>query len=368
MGERRQRRGATRGAWAGGGGIWGAGRTVPRGAFEFRFRNVHQGRGAKANVLSLHARAHRSVFRLLFRAAVRSSEPFRGSLPAAPAFELLSTLSSSSSSRGSVPPPLRATGEAAAAASSSARDASTLASKDDAGTLGNSGASPVTTGFPEVVFGEGKDPKTILNQLIRISNAQGLAAATRVPAEVAVAVRKLEPRVQHDRQARMLVLRDPKAKAPRLPGSVGLVAAGSADPAVVEECRLLLQCLGCYSFMLPESGVMGMHRLVQNLDAVRAADVVVCATGPDGSIAAITAGLVDAPVIVLPTSTGYGAAFGGVAPLIGALNAAAPGVAVVNIDSGFGAAMAAWRILNNARKVRQAVLDAATAAGKANSA
>ena len=101
---------------------------------------------------------------------------------------------------------------------------------------------------------------------------------------------------------------------------------------------------------------------MQNLDAVKAADVVICITGMDGGLASVVAGMVEVPVIALPTSTGYGTAFGGVAPMLAALNSSAPGVTVVNIDSGFGASMAAWRILKNAARIRQAVAAAAVAA------
>ncbi|KAL4858502.1 Pyridinium-3 [Chlorella vulgaris] len=97
-------------------------------------------------------------------------------------------------------------------------------------------------------------------------------------------------------------------------------------------------------------------RIVQNLDAVKAADVVICITGMDGGLASVVAGMVEVPVIALPTSTGYGAAFSGVAPMLAALNSSAPGVTVVNIDSGFGASMAAWRILKNASRIRQAAM------------
>ena len=116
------------------------------------------------------------------------------------------------------------------------------------------------------------------------------------------------------------------------PGCLGRVADAVACPAPAPACRI-----------------------VQNLDAVRAADVVVCITGGDGGIASVVAGLVDSPVIALPTSSGYGTAFGGVAPLLTALNSSAPGVTVVNIDSGFGASMAAWRLLKNASKLRSAI-------------
>ncbi|KAL6781289.1 hypothetical protein ACKKBG_A10540 [Auxenochlorella protothecoides x Auxenochlorella symbiontica] len=214
---------------------------------------------------------------------------------------------------------------------------------------------------PEVVWGEGKTPNQLLASLQRIAGKQGIAAATRVGPEAAAAVTGMDDRVLHSPAAHMLTLKTGPAK--KLPGTVALICAGTASPQVVEECRLVLQAMGCYAFKLPESGVMGMHRIVRNLDAVQAADVVVCVTGMDGGIASVVAGLVDVPVVALPTSAGYGTAFGGVTPLLAALNSAAPGVTVVNIDSGFGAAMAAWRILVNAARVRNAVIQAHAAAG-----
>jgi hypothetical protein len=210
--------------------------------------------------------------------------------------------------------------------------------------------------FPEVVWGDGKGPQQLATALRNIAARQGMAAATRVSPEVAAAVEELLPGVTYNAVAHMLVFKSADVKQRKLPGTVAILTAGTADPRVVEECRLMLQCTGCYCFKLPESGVMGMHRLVQNLDAVRAADVVICVTGMDGGIVSVAAGMVDCPVVALPTSTGYGTAFGGVAPLLAALNSSAPGVVVVNIDSGFGASMAAWRILKNAAKIRQATM------------
>lgn len=209
--------------------------------------------------------------------------------------------------------------------------------------------------FPEVGWGEGKTPAQITSTLLRVADRQGMAVVTRVDAETAADVAVQLPEVQYNSVAKMLIHKSSTTKQAKLPGTVAMITAGTADPRVVEECRLMLQAMGCYSFKLAESGVMGMHRIVQNLDAVRAADVVLVVTGYDGGIASVVAGLVEAPVICLPTSSGYGTAFGGVAPMLSALNSSAPGVVVVNIDSGFGASMAAWRILKNAGKLRNAI-------------
>lgn len=207
--------------------------------------------------------------------------------------------------------------------------------------------------FPEVVWGEGKTPEQLATSLQRIAERQGMSAATRVNAATFAAVKQILPDVQYSDVAQVMTWRSTNIKQSKLPGTVALITAGTANPKVVEECKLMLQACGVYSFKLPESGVMGMHRIVQNLEAVRAADVVVCVTGMDGGIISVVAGMVECPVIALPTSTGYGAAFAGVAPLLAALNSSAPGVMTVNIDSGFGAAMAAWRILKTAEKAAQ---------------
>lgn len=210
--------------------------------------------------------------------------------------------------------------------------------------------------FPEVVWGNGKTAQQIATALQRIAARQGVAAATRVTDAIADEIISFLPDAQYSSVGQVLTYKSPGVKQQKIPGTVALITAGTACPGVIEECRLMLQATGCYSFKLPESGVMGMHRIVANLDAVRAADVVVCITGMDGGITSIVAGMVEAPVIALPTSAGYGTSFGGVAPLLAALNSSAPGVTVVNIDSGFGAAMAAWRLMNSQAKIRTAAM------------
>lgn len=212
--------------------------------------------------------------------------------------------------------------------------------------------------FPEVVWGQGKTPAQIAHHLERVANRQGMAAATRVSQETAAAVKEMLPECDYNEVGMSLTLKMPGISQKKLPGTVALITAGTADPHVVEECRVMLQATGCYCFKLPESGVMGMHRIVANLDAVRAADVVVCITGMDGGIASVVAGMVECPVIALPTSAGYGAALNGLTPMMAAMTSSAPGVTVVNIDSGFAAAMAAWRIMKNGARIRQSTMEA----------
>lgn len=219
-------------------------------------------------------------------------------------------------------------------------------------------ANQVQADFPEVVWGEGKTPAQIAHQLEKVANRQGMAAATRVDEATAEAVKEMLPECEYNPIGTSLTLKLPSVSRKRLPGTVAIISAGSANQHVVEECRVMLQATGCYCFKLPESGVMGMHRIVANLDAVRAADVVICITGMDGGIASVVAGMVECPVIALPTSSGYGAALNGLTPMMAAMTSSAPGVTVVNIDSGFGAAMAAWRIMKNCERIRQATYQA----------
>ena len=216
----------------------------------------------------------------------------------------------------------------------------------------SSGQSLLQANFPEVVWGEGKTAEQIASSLEKIAKRQGMAAATRVSYQTANEVQNILPGCEYNATGQSITLKLSSVQRNKIPGTVALITAGTANKHVVEECRVMLQATGCYCFKLPDAGVMGMHRVVENLEAVRAADVVICITGMDGGVASVVAGMVECPVISLPTSTGYGAALGGIAALMSALTSSAPGVTVVNIDSGFGAAMAAWRILaskNNAR-------------------
>lgn len=226
-------------------------------------------------------------------------------------------------------------------------------SDDSDGEAAPVGQSLPQANFPEVVWGEGKTAEQIASSLERIAHRQGMAAATRVPYQTANEVQNLLPGCEYNATGQSITLKISSVQRNKIPGTVALITAGTANKHVVEECRVMLQATGCYCFKLPDAGVMGMHRVVENLEAVRAVDVVICITGMDGGVASVVAGMVECPVISLPTSTGYGVALGGIAALMSALTSSAPGVTVVNIDSGFGAAMAAWRILASKRKANE---------------
>jgi hypothetical protein len=195
------------------------------------------------------------------------------------------------------------------------------------------------TGFPEVVWAPGKTPVQVAAILAQIAANDKVALASRVDATmhagVAAALGPDAERLSYNEAGRLLTLTSPSGrKQPRLPGTVVIISAGTADGGVAEECRAVACAMGCYAYALADVSVDGLHRVLHNLPAVRAADVVVVVAGTDGALPAVVAGLVEAPVIAVPTSVGYGAALGGITPLLSALVASSPGVSVVNIDNG----------------------------------
>ncbi|HEX2905071.1 MAG TPA: nickel pincer cofactor biosynthesis protein LarB [Jatrophihabitans sp.] len=202
------------------------------------------------------------------------------------------------------------------------------------------------TGAVEVVLGSHKSPEQTLIALTRLAAAhpEQPVLATRCPAETLAAARSL-PGARIDDVAGSIVL----GPEPELRGDVAVVAAGTSDLAVAQEAVVTLQVHGLAAQLIVDVGVAGLHRLLAERDRIAAADAVIVVAGMDGALPGVVAGLVACPVVAVPTSVGYGASFGGVAALLTMLNACAPGVAVVNIDSGFGAAAAVARMLNRQR-------------------
>lgn len=201
------------------------------------------------------------------------------------------------------------------------------------------------TGVPEVVYGEGKTAEQVAGILdaLRARGQSGLA--TRVDATKAAEVleRLGGEEGRYHATARVLELR--VGERPVLPGRLALVSAGTSDQAVAEEAAVVAEVLGAAVVRYPDIGVAGLHRLLRRLEELRRATVVIVVAGMDGALPGVVGGLVEVPVIAVPTSVGYGAAFGGLAPLLTMLNACAAGVSVVNIDNGFGAAYQAAQIL-----------------------
>ncbi|MEP0773526.1 MAG: nickel pincer cofactor biosynthesis protein LarB [Acidobacteriota bacterium] len=197
------------------------------------------------------------------------------------------------------------------------------------------------TGQGEAVLCQGKTPAQAAEAFAALARSGRPVLATRASEAHAAAIQAAVPGTQAHPLARMVVL----PGAPPLEGSVAVVCAGTSDLPVAEEAAVTAEALGAAVVRLRDVGVAGLHRLLSHLGVLRSADAVVVVAGMEGALPSVVAGLVAAPVVAVPTSVGYGAAFGGLAPLLAMLNACAPGVAVVNIDNGFGAAMVAVRML-----------------------
>lgn len=199
-------------------------------------------------------------------------------------------------------------------------------------------------GLPEVVFAEGKTPDQVLAILESLHERHGRALATRVQPDALDAVEARIPGASLDRLARTVFLGSPPQPAPGT-GPVLVVAAGTSDLPVAEEAAVTAAFAGCSVERLYDVGVAGIHRLLSRIDRLRRASVLIVVAGMEGALPSVVGGLVRAPVIGVPTSVGYGASFGGLAALLGMLNACASGLSVVNIDNGFGAGVSAARIL-----------------------
>ncbi len=189
-------------------------------------------------------------------------------------------------------------------------------------------------GFPEVVLAMGKTPMQVGAIAQRIAERGGRLLVTRAAPEHAGAVATLLPDAVYHETARAITLE--RRPVERLPG-VAVVCAGTSDLPVAEEAAITAEMMGNEVQRIVDVGVAGIHRLLDRLPEIRAARVLVVVAGMEGALPSVVAGLVDTPVIAVPTSVGYGASFGGLAALLGMLNSCAAGISVVNIDNGFGA-------------------------------
>ncbi|HUL79562.1 MAG TPA: nickel pincer cofactor biosynthesis protein LarB [Vicinamibacteria bacterium] len=198
-------------------------------------------------------------------------------------------------------------------------------------------------GFPETVFGEGKTPDQIVAIVERIAARGQRALVTRTTAEVHQRVAASRPEARFHPEARCLTVET--TPAPALPGRIAVCAAGTSDLPVAEEAAVTASFHGAPVERIYDVGVAGLHRLLDRAETIRQADVVVVVAGMEGALPSVVAGLVDAPVVAVPTSVGYGASFHGLAALLAMLNSCSSGVGVVNIDNGFGAAHLACLIL-----------------------
>ncbi|HUD57001.1 MAG TPA: nickel pincer cofactor biosynthesis protein LarB [Terracidiphilus sp.] len=192
------------------------------------------------------------------------------------------------------------------------------------------------TGMPEVIFAAGKITAQVAAIFGRMAKAGGNVLATRASHEAFEAVAALEPAAIYHEAARAITL----AQAPVTPGkgTVAVVCAGTSDLPVAEEAAVTARLMGNTVEVIADVGVAGIHRLLAQKQSLQTARVLIVCAGMEGALPTVVAGLVNAPVLAVPTSVGYGASFGGVAALLGMLNTCAPNVSVVNIDNGFGAA------------------------------
>ncbi len=202
-------------------------------------------------------------------------------------------------------------------------------------------------GHPEVIFGSGKTPDQIVTIAERLAAKGDGFLVTRAEEQARQCLLEKFPAAIAHASARTVRLagEEPPAAGE---GTILVVTAGTSDLPVADEAAETAIALGNTVERLTDVGVAGIHRLLSRADSLRSARVVIVVAGMDGALPSVVGGLVSAPVIAVPTSVGYGAAFGGVAPLLTALNSCAAGVTVVNIDNGFGAAFAASRITHGA--------------------
>jgi len=201
-------------------------------------------------------------------------------------------------------------------------------------------------GYPEVVFCQGKTEgqvREILGYMIRERSHNVLA--TRAEPDLFSAVSDLHPDLRYNALGRTIVLQRERIQVQE--GILAIVTAGTADLPVAEEAFETACLFGAHVERINDVGVAGVHRLVPNLPILRQARVLIVVAGMEGALASVVAGLVDSPVVAVPTSIGYGASFGGLAALLGMLNSCAGGVGVVNIDNGYGAACLAGLILRS---------------------
>lgn len=206
------------------------------------------------------------------------------------------------------------------------------------------------TGFPEVIWSEGKTPEQIIAIIQAMkNNGTDLIMATRLDADTAEIIASVIDDFRYYPLPRIGALGQSKLK---YQGKISIITAGTADLPVAEESALTAELSGFQVERLWDVGVAGIHRLLNHRHVIQSADVLIVVAGMEGALPSVVAGMANCPVIAVPTSIGYGTNFGGVAPLLTMLNSCATGIGVVNIDNGFGGAMLAGQILRLANRFK----------------
>ncbi len=198
-------------------------------------------------------------------------------------------------------------------------------------------------GFPEVIFSEGKSPSQVAEIARRIVKHGSVLLATRADKKHFAAVKRTVPKARYHQAPRIITANESLVKKQGA-GTILVVSAGTSDIPVAEEACITAEMFGNTVERLYDVGVAGIHRLLGNTDHLARASVVIVVAGMEGALASVVGGLVAVPVVAVPTSVGYGASFQGIAALLAMLNSCVAGVTVVNIDNGFGAAVAASKI------------------------
>jgi hypothetical protein len=192
------------------------------------------------------------------------------------------------------------------------------------------------TGMPEVIFAAGKTAEQVAQIFAHMTHAGGNVLATRATREMFEATHALNPRAEFHSAAQAITLTQSAAESGK--GTVAVLCAGTSDLPIAEEAAVTARLMGNTVELIADVGVAGIHRLLAQKQSLQAARVLIVCAGMEGALPTVVGGLVNAPVIAVPTSVGYGASFGGIAALLGMLNTCSPNVSVVNIDNGFGAA------------------------------
>lgn len=194
-------------------------------------------------------------------------------------------------------------------------------------------------GFPEVIYGEGKKPEHIVNIMLKLKEkSNNNILATRISQEVYEKIKEKLPQAVYHSEARILMIEQGE-KLQR--GCITILSAGTLDIPVAEEAAITAEAMGNKVVRIYDTGVAGIHRLLAQKEKLNQAKVIIVVAGMEGALASVVGGLVDKPIIAVPTSVGYGTSFNGLSALLTMLNSCASGVTVVNIDNGFGAAYAA---------------------------
>lgn len=200
----------------------------------------------------------------------------------------------------------------------------------------------IRTGAPETVFGLRKTSEQMIHLTRQLTKRNQTALITRISQEKGEALMAEFPNGTYSEEGQCFLLNPPKV---RTEGAVGLICAGTSDLYVLEEAKQTLMANGHLPSVFVDIGVAGIHRLLSRTDEIGKSKVLIVIAGMEGALASVVGGLFRSPIIAVPTSVGYGSHLNGITPLLGMLNSCSPGVSVVNIDNGYGAAMAACRIV-----------------------